>query len=359
MSLGSKICRTPLHMAVFFFLFLLLSTAVQSYAEIIFSDNFEQFVDPQKWQSITADPSPRSSVSTDNRPENVHSGLVALKLTAGARHDSTASAQVTTWFMPGYDKLYYRYYAKFASDFDQGNLMHWTFIGGNNIYSEISAMGKAGIKPSGQDFFTTGFEPWRDWGRYPPPGALNFYTNYPDMTAAPGGFYWGNQFQPMVPFVVERGRWYCYEFMVKLNKPGEHDGEQAFWIDGVKIFHQRNIRWRDSEILKLNFFWFSVYIHESRQDNTCWYDDLVISTDYVGPLEGIKPGTPQDYDLNLDGKCDQADVLLMLRMKRDDPEDGRADYNRDGKSTITDVIQLLIDSGKSQISQLLSKILPH
>ncbi|MFH1068412.1 MAG: hypothetical protein V1794_02220, partial [Candidatus Glassbacteria bacterium] len=99
--------------------------------------------------------------------------------------------------------------------------------------------------------------------------------------------------------------------------------------------------------------------HESRQDNTCWYDDLVISTDYVGPLEGIKPGTPQDYDLNLDGKCDQADVLLMLRMKRDDPEDGRADYNRDGKSTITDVLQLLIDSGKSQISQLLSKILPH
>jgi len=344
---------------ILLFLSLLLSAAAQSRAEIIFSDNFELFVDPQKWPDITADPPARSSVSTDNRPENVHSGLVALKLTAAARNDSTASAKVNTWFMPGYDQLYYRFYAKFAEDFNQGNFMHWCFVGGNHRDNQWSSMGKAGQKPVGQDFFSSMFEPARDNGKYPPPGAMGFSSAYPDMPVSGDGNYWTIGFRPLVPFVIERGRWYCLEFMIKLNTVGEKNGEQAFWVDGVKIFHLRNMRWRDSELLKLNSFWFNVYIHESRQDNTCWYDDLVISTEYVGPMEGVKPGTPRDYDLNRDGKFDQADVLVVLRMKRDDPEDGRADYDRDGRSTMSDVIKLLIDSRKSQISQLLSKILPH
>ena len=129
----------------------------------------------------------------------------------------------------------------------------------------------------------------------------------------------------------------------------------------VKILHARNIRWRDSELLmKLNFLWFSVYIHQAIRDNTCWYDDLVISTEYVGPLNGELPSSPQSYDLNRDGKFTVADVILLLFMKRDDPADGRADYNRDGRNTIADVIQLLLDNFEEKLflslNELFSKL---
>ena len=71
--------------------------------------------------------------------------------------------------------------------------------------------------------------------------------------------------------------------MVKLNDVGKTNGEMAFWVDGEQKLHVRDFHWRDSEVLKLNYFWFSVYIHQAVQDNTCWYDDLVISTEYAGP----------------------------------------------------------------------------
>jgi hypothetical protein len=93
-------------------------------------------------------------------------------------------------------------------------------------------------------------------------------------------------FAPEEPFVVERGRWYCFEVMVKLNAPGQHDGEQAFWVDGKKIYHQTGIRWRETADLKLNSMMLDVYVHQSRRDNTCWFDDVKIATEYIGPLEG-------------------------------------------------------------------------
>ena len=312
-------------------------------AEIIFSDDFETGISPLPlhWQSISY--TRKGDVDIERQADYVHSGKLSLRLTAAANNGEAAVGQVARWFMPGYDQVYFRWYAKFAEDFDQGDLMHWTFIGGNRTDNMWSASGKAGIKPNGTDFFTTMLEPWRNWGEFPPPGAMNFGTYWPEMQAAPGGMYWGNQFQPLVPFVIERGKWYCYEVMVKLNIPGAYDGEQAFWMDGIKIFHQRNIRWRDSDILKLNLFWFSVYIHQSRKDNTCWYDDLVISTEYVGPMEGKATPWWLTCDYNRDGIFTIEDVILLLRMQLYDPEDERGDYNRDGKSTISDIIQMLID----------------
>ena len=43
-------------------------------------------------------------------------------------------------------------------------------------------MGKAGIRPTGDDRFTSSFEPWRDWQRAPAPGYMFLYTYWMDMT---------------------------------------------------------------------------------------------------------------------------------------------------------------------------------
>ena len=47
--------------------------------------------------------------------------------------------------------------------------------------------------------------------------------------------------------VLKRNKWYCLEQMIQANNPGKAD------------------------------------VHQARKDNTVWYDDVAISTGYLGP----------------------------------------------------------------------------
>ncbi|HUU27172.1 MAG TPA: hypothetical protein VM123_05100 [archaeon] len=223
----------------------------------------------------------------EHRPQYVHLGRASYRLTAVDRQGQESGSNIMYFFLPGEDKCHFRWYAMFAEDFDQGNLMHWVIIGGNRIDNQWSIFGSpdvAGTRPNGRDFFVTNLDTWRNWGRNPPPGELLFYTYHPEMKIDRDGIhYWGNMSKPEKLFLVERGRWYCFEMMVKLNTPGQRDGEQAFWVDGREIHRQTDIRWRDTRNLRLNMLMLDVYIHQARQNNTCWFDDVEISTDYIGP----------------------------------------------------------------------------
>jgi hypothetical protein len=55
------------------------------------------------------------------------------------------------------------------------------------------------------------------------------------------------------------------------------------------------LRWRNNQELKINFFWLLHYVTENaaRQNrvsnpnpvNRVWFDDIVVATDYVGPVK--------------------------------------------------------------------------
>ena len=49
--------------------------------------------------------------------------------------------------------------------------------------------------------------------------------------------------------------------------------------------HYKGFRWRTSADVKLKRFDIGVYVHQARQDNTVWYDDVALSTGYIGPTE--------------------------------------------------------------------------
>ena len=72
--------------------------------------------------------------------------------------------------------------------------------------------------------------------------------------------------------------------MLKANTPGEADGAQAFWVDGVLLGRFEGIRWRDTLALKINDFWLMLYVHESERVNRVYFDEVVISREYIGPL---------------------------------------------------------------------------
>ena len=66
---------------------------------------------------------------------------------------------------------------------------------------------------------------------------------------------------------------------------GQADGEMAAWIDGTLYLHLTGFRWRTTADLRLKRVSLDVYVHSSEQTNTVWYDDIALSTGYVGPME--------------------------------------------------------------------------
>ena len=55
------------------------------------------------------------------------------------------------------------------------------------------------------------------------------------------------------------------------------------WIDGKLYAHFDGLRWRSDAAVLLKRIGLDVYVHQAAQDNTVWYDDVVVSSGYVGP----------------------------------------------------------------------------
>ena len=47
--------------------------------------------------------------------------------------------------------------------------------------------------------------------------------------------------------------------------------------------YKTGLCWRTKEDVKLKGFNIGVYVHEAKKDNTVWYDDVMLSTGYIGP----------------------------------------------------------------------------
>ena len=259
--------------------------------EVVFSEDFESGLLGDRWERYSEDPALNGF---EERVSFVHSRRKSYRITALANKAEEKTSRgyaykesdswIRAWLLTGYDRLFIRFYVKFAKDFDSGGGMHWVGVAGFKAEDPRSMLGHAGQKPDGTDRFSASLDPVPVDG-VDPPGKLAFYNYWPEMKRSADGRYWGNFFFPDTPFYIEREKWYCIEIMVKANDPGRKNGEQALWVDGDKIMHFDGFRWRDVDTLKLNFISMGLYIGYCEKDCTYWIDDLVISTDYVGPVK--------------------------------------------------------------------------
>ncbi len=254
---------------------------------VIFSDDFESPVSLENYFEIRGRKEGNSLLVTN--PKTAHRGSGCIQFTSVARDGKSSGAGASYWFGPqGYDLIYFRRYIRFASDYDQGNLHHTggglAGVAGSNKWA---GMGKAGIRPNGDDRFTSRFEPWRDWKRYPAPGYMFLYTYWMDMKRDRDGNYWGNNMCPDKDerIALDRDRWYCLEQMIKVNDPGKPNGEMAAWIDGKLYIHYKGFRWRSNSAVRLKRCGIGVYVHHATRNNRVWYDDVALSTGYIGPVK--------------------------------------------------------------------------
>jgi len=96
------------------------------------------------------------------------------------------------------------------------------------------------------------------------PGPPRFYTYYPEMAREPDGVTcWGrygdgtgsehsSPAQYASSPTLSPDTWHHIEFSVELNTPGQNDGRQGFWIDGIPGGAWSGLSFRNSGILRLN-----------------------------------------------------------------------------------------------------------
>jgi hypothetical protein len=212
----------------------------------IFSEDFESD-SLAAWQD-GVDPA-RHKIVTDSA--RAQSGNRYLSVTYPAGRDG---GWMTRFFMPGYDALYLSLYVRFPRNWVGGTKIVGFY--GSRTDDQWSGFGKAGKCPNGTDFFDAMLLT-QDTGN---PGPVKFYTYFPGMSREPDGVTcWGRYGDREVRTASYAGaptlrpdEWQHIEFEVRLNKPGQSDGSQKFWVNGVLGASWSGINFRNSDVLRLN-----------------------------------------------------------------------------------------------------------
>ncbi len=271
---------------------------------VILADGFEGCTSPadlrSKWDVLVHDGNMRMT----QEPANVHAGRKALELTVPKQRDALAIG-VSKQLQDERDVLFLRWYSKFEKDFA---VRRSSVHNGGSISAHYFPGGRAtpGIPADGRNKFLVNFESENSSGRSP--GALNVYCYHPEQGGQYGDHFYpsgrvvpgsegrsgaatfGPHFVAQADVVPELGRWYCYEFMVRANTPGERNGRIACWLDGKLVADFPNLRLRDVDTPKIDRFGVGLYIGRNTvRANTKWYDDVVAATSYIGPQVAAEP----------------------------------------------------------------------
>jgi hypothetical protein len=283
----------------------------------------------ERWSDIKNEEG--KALFLDNIVPEGSSGSRSLRVTATRGENS--GGYVFTVLKPGYDRLFLRFYVRFAEDY--GFDHHFCSLGGE-IDPPPYPVGRAGLRP--ENSWGTGIEPTTTSPQtypaqhFPPPGIWHFYTYWPEMRSwqhedGTGDSFYGNDFEPGTPVVAPRGKWICVEIMVQMNSdPGKADGEQAMWIDGKLVgrfgggvpvgYWLRDVlrnsaekgvpfeglRWRHDPKVNINKVKLENYVSDTAfekseayarehpdfrintRQSTVWFDHVVVSREYVGPM---------------------------------------------------------------------------
>lgn len=256
-------------------------------AQVLFADDFETGNIGATWDETVNKNGKVLSLSPPNSETLL--GRRCLRVEAHLSQDTGGG--LTKWFEPS-DRVFVRFYTKFDEKCDY--VHHFVTLRANRGQrggDKWSGFGGAGLKPAGDERFSTAIEPWGEWGKNPPPGRWNFYSYWHEMKASGDGRFWGNSFAVPEAPVIPRGQWICVEFMLQHNTPGQANGEQAFWINGKLLGHWTGINWRKTPDLRANALTLESYITDrwtKNEVNVVSFDNVVIARRYIGPTSTVK-----------------------------------------------------------------------
>ena len=203
--------------------------------------------------------------------ERVKSGSRALEILYPAGEDG---GWLTRFFLPGFDSIYVSLQVLYDPTWTGGTKLIALY--GSRVDNQWSGLGKAGQCPNGEDFFAAMLvtEPGADSG-------AGFYTYHPGMARQRDGTTcWGASGSDHLippPASIIPGRWHHVEFRVKLNTPGENNGEQSFWIDGELHGEWSGLNFRSTDGLRLNALQITANATPIAAPRRMYIDDVLIA----------------------------------------------------------------------------------
>ena len=279
---------------------------------VIFADDFESYTSVDQIKTKWGNGSWWTRMRIATEPANVFSGHKSVEFTLPISL-TEVGCSLSKILNPEQDTVYIRMYHKFDSGFYLPGSSH------NGISLSAKYPGTAGIRPppDGTGFFLFALQ--NDIiGSQSSPGFSNLYVYwprqrtqfgdhwFPDGTVIPYSPVIGNKgewlaypnqypdFRIMPNFLPQRDRWYCVELMVHANTPGRNDGEVKYWIDGQLAGDFPDLNVRSISTLKLDRASLGLYAQHSERINKKWYDNVVIATQYIGPMVSPTP-TPTPH----------------------------------------------------------------
>jgi hypothetical protein len=234
----------------------------------LFADDFESGSFDQWPDGVNET---RHHIVTD--PAGAQSGSRYLVVTFPPGQDG---GWLSAFLPPGHDALRVSYYLRFPNGWNGAPKLVAFY--GSRTDDQWSAFGKAGLCPSGSDFFAAmlATEPPGD------PGPTRFYTYYPGMAREPDGrTCWGRygdgteRYISLTPF--ERGRWHRIDFEVRLNARGQRNARQDFWIDGEHRAAWSGFSFGDPSILRLNAIQLNFNMADNSRRQQLHVDNLVVT----------------------------------------------------------------------------------
>jgi hypothetical protein len=243
-----------------------------------------------------------------------------------------------------HDDLYVRYYVRYRP----GSYNHNGLIVGGFEPPSDWALGTCCTAPDGDRAFTVHLELIEDsFGQHLFPGPdhqFGFYSYWMEMMSWGDGTYShatcpdpltgaakpcaaGNRLMNGAHARIPFGEWLAVEVHVELNEPvSERNGVLEMWINGLPVLKDgqevsslrpghpkghsvgfgdftpdagatttfQGFRWRDDPALGINFVWLNHFSPNAPSGQVVLldFDQLVVATDYIGPIATGEPAPP-------------------------------------------------------------------
>lgn len=286
----------------------LLASAGNLFGQVLYTNDFEDDpVGTYSTSTLAADwnsPSwndgvDEGRVSIRNDANAYGNKSLVVKYNQGGTTDS--KSQWKLYFGGSHEEMFLTYRIRFDDNFD--------FVRGGKLPGLAGgAANTGGNKPNGTDGWSARMM-WRTDGSGGSPLNPDManpvqYLYHPDQ---PTDFGHDQKYDDSGQWKrFESDQWYHLQHRVVMNTPGQHDGILQAWMDGEMVLDVQNIRYRDTSSLQIDQMYFSTFfggsssIWEASKDEYVYYDDFVISTDFIT--------IPGDY--NTDGVVDAADFTV-------------------------------------------------
>jgi len=270
---------------------------------VLLRDDFESGNLRAKWDVVFHEATLRLS----EEPENVNGGRKALELTFPQRSDAVGNG-VMKRLKDEREILFLRFYTKYEKGLDVTGAGSFHNGGSISAHYHVDGRSTPGRRADGRNKFLVSYEATVH-SKAPSPGHLMAYVYHPEQRDDYGDIFFpsgrvmpnpvkpasfGPGFVSRPDVAPELDRWHCFELMVKANAVGQRDGRIACWLNGKLIADFPNMRFRDVETLKIDYFGVGGYINPNKvRTNKLWFDDVVAASSYIGPMAGGRRGAKE------------------------------------------------------------------